>query len=336
MEHYTVHFLLSLVLITVLGIVTGWTDIHSHKIRNKHLHYALLVGVVLHTMFLWGEWVLCGRILVSSLFALAFGVGLWHFRFWTAGDAKLYATMVFLLPPYSPFSFIPVFINLLIIALVLLGAMMLWRLRIAHLKDAILDCLDIRRILSSALGIFSLLWFIPLVFSFVDIQLAPAFQLLVVILLFIVVSRILGEYQIAAFVVLAVGRIFIDPFLFQLDTWVQFLSTFALFFFAKNMIGELGEEVFRRRVPIGELRAGMVPAKVMRLVMPLDDKKKQVIIHPTVQGLSEEEVVLIQKAGHAEKKAEDILVQETVPFAPFIFLGVLATIAMHGGAFLLF
>lgn len=118
--------------IIFIGLRTSWDDYKTGKIRNKYIIGGLVYGciafIVLGLFLNLGLGYL-GKVVLNSVLALVIGYTFWNYRFWAAGDAKLFALFAFLLPlnyytngylPYFPASamllnvFIIVFVYLVI------------------------------------------------------------------------------------------------------------------------------------------------------------------------------------------------------------------------------
>lgn len=104
--------------ILFIGLATSYQDYHSGKIKNKWILWGMYWGVSWYSfLFLWSQlaphlplvisplrfsfllptdYLL--QIIVNSLISLAVGYLLWHFKLWSAGDAKLFFVFSLLLP----------------------------------------------------------------------------------------------------------------------------------------------------------------------------------------------------------------------------------------------
>lgn len=83
----------------ILGVLASYTDLRSGKVYNKHLIFFLLSGVGILILRL------CVDDEYLKIWSLTLGIGvvlavfLYAVRVWAAGDAKLYSTLLLLIPP---------------------------------------------------------------------------------------------------------------------------------------------------------------------------------------------------------------------------------------------
>jgi len=97
--------MIQLALIILVGAITSWEDIKFGKIRNKWVISATLIGLMYYyfifaTQFFNESFVLSDTypLLINTVLALFVGYWLWHFKLWSAGDAKLFTAYAFLVP----------------------------------------------------------------------------------------------------------------------------------------------------------------------------------------------------------------------------------------------
>jgi len=121
----------------IIGAVASYTDIKYGKIFNSLILLGLVYGIglisilFLHNVFFVGEsenFIYLGKVCLNAVLALATGYFLWHQKFWSAGDAKLFAVYALLLPlkfyDRSYFNYFPSFnlmINLFFPVVIVLG-----------------------------------------------------------------------------------------------------------------------------------------------------------------------------------------------------------------------
>ena len=320
------HLFVSLLTICILGVFASYTDIKQMRIKNIHVAAGMVTGLALFLIFDRAYWL---HYSVSVGTALVGGMLLWHFRFWTAGDAKLFLAMIMMIPPYSVWVPVPVFINTVLLAFGFLIVFFIWRLRPEHLQDAIQDSLQPMKILRIAIGIFGAMWAVRELLLALHLRLAFGVELLAVIAMYALLRRVLGKYSSTVFLGIAFARIILDPSVFTLPFLTQYLIMLLFFIIIRNFVGEVGEELFRRPVSPERLRPGMMLDKPLEL--QTDAGRQEVL--PSVRGLTAHD---IQTIRHAKTEIKYIYVQETLPFAPFIFAGVLVTFLLRGHGMILF
>lgn len=116
MKNSTAYIILDLLLLLPLlavGLVTAKEDIESGKIRNKWIMAGFVLGFFVY--FIFGIGTILAQtglfpvkvflapsfylqVLANSAVGFAVGYLLWHFKVWSAGDAKLFSLFIFLIP----------------------------------------------------------------------------------------------------------------------------------------------------------------------------------------------------------------------------------------------
>lgn len=81
-----------------LGVITAYTDIHFHKARNKHLLIFLLLGIAIQAACIIIEPSLWKKDLINIFLTYGTAISFYALKIWAAGDAKLFAVMVTLIP----------------------------------------------------------------------------------------------------------------------------------------------------------------------------------------------------------------------------------------------
>lgn len=90
-----------LFIIIFIGVITSYTDIKYGKIRNKEILGGLLLGIfsyLIIIVFLGTNLTYLRGVALNTLFAFLVGYGMWLFKLWTPGDAKLFTVYAFLIP----------------------------------------------------------------------------------------------------------------------------------------------------------------------------------------------------------------------------------------------
>jgi Flp pilus assembly protein protease CpaA len=330
------HILFSLIGIVLLGVITSYTDIKDRRIRNKHVLLGALYGLALALIFLLPNYEILLHYFIGAIAALISGVILWHLKFWTAGDAKLFTAIVMMTPPFTLFTAIPIFINTLMPIFVFLIVIMLIRLRYEYIKDAVLDTLNFKKMGKSIIGLFSIMWLVGFTLNYLGVHFTFAIQLVIIISIYMIVMKILGRFSIYAMITITILRLIFDKSIFSYSFMIQYAIILITFVIVRNFIIEISEETFRKKVKIKDLKKGMVP--VDKLVIYNEKKKQQIVeILTGTRGLSDAQVITLKGASHKGMfKQKHVYVQETLPFAPFILLGVLITFILRGHGIILF
>ena len=117
-----------------LGGVASYEDIREGKIRNKWILLGLCYGTIVYVYLLIANPPLLNihellPVLINAFLALCMGFLLWHLGLWSAGDAKLFFVLAFLLPSLQPndyvsfmglltYSFVPLFMFFVFFSLI--------------------------------------------------------------------------------------------------------------------------------------------------------------------------------------------------------------------------
>ncbi len=339
-------FYASVFLVSLLGALSSYTDIRFGKIRNIFVFPAIIAGIVIA--------VLSGAnpvaFFANAFLAFAFGFVLYLARLWSAGDSKLFLAFAILFPfnlysqGFALFpafsillnSFIPAFVVLFIASIVKTSS----KEKFAALEKA----LDPKSLASIAIILFAFYWLVNMLFSALAI---PADFFLVVIILFLFISILEKAFPKRIVLVSAIlsgllGALNLNELL-QPDFWLIFAFIFISMIFLRFFILYLGFFAFGQRVEVKDLKSGMVLLEGVyekngffekkklffpSIVNALQDIKTKYVFNLSSKGLSEEDVELLRSKNKARMLSfHSLLVQETIPFAPLLFVGTLLTFA---------
>jgi len=140
-------YLLLFCLALIIAFCTAYEDMKSGKIKNKLIAGGFLLGGGIYLIGYFisvfeGDYIL--KIFLNSLIALFWGYLIWYFGGWSAGDAKLFSVLAFLLPfkyyrpnYFPPLSYFPSFSILLNTFLLII--IFLFFKNIFYFKETILD-----------------------------------------------------------------------------------------------------------------------------------------------------------------------------------------------------
>jgi hypothetical protein len=127
----------------------------------------------------------------------------------------------------------------------------------------------------------------------------------------------------------------------QLEFWLRFIPMLFLFLFLMSFVVNLGTFMFDHEVKIPDLKRGMMPVQgVMKkgkkyMKVPFSgtvfSKKEDYLIDYSPVGLTSEQIKKLNELYKNGRLGFDSLtVQETMPFAALLFIGVLITILCQG------
>lgn len=119
--------------IFLLGAVTTYTDLRYGIIKNKHLLYAALYGIIFNVYFAFQQSMSINvHVILNLLLGIGIGVILYALHSWGAGDAKLFMVYCLLLPTGSnahivPFNSLALFINIFLFSLFILIPLIIFK-----------------------------------------------------------------------------------------------------------------------------------------------------------------------------------------------------------------
>lgn len=353
----TIH-LLFLIPIFIIGIICSYTDLKYNKIKNKWLAvgfiwvFLLYLSLFIYNLFFIHQQdnykYLLGMI-SNGVLALILGYFLWSFKFWAAGDAKLFALFAFLFPPefysktyFAQFPafllliniFVPLLSFFIILAMVFILKKTITVIRKGEFKFSLKDYLNNFK---NQFPIIVKNFFI-FIFIFIALQLffkevlsvanfitaaLPSFYLFLGIyflfhfaLSFIKKHKFLNMSLIVFGIFSFIYLIISSQTIFLLNS----LKTIAIFMFfvsySKKIIDFYIEHKEIQTVKPEAVKAGMFISS-----QGLSDDLKAKIGNFGKMSLSEEQAGAIR-----EISSGNILVYRTFALAPFIFLGAILTI----------
>lgn len=305
------------------------------------------------------------RILAAVLVAFLISGVMWWFDVWSAADAKLFTVYILLLPPAvtlggetQTFFSLVLLVNVYTAAFAIISIDFLirftarlhdrWRwyrqAETAERREAMTGLMAAMRSglpgwIKSLLGFSLILIVVRILRSLVREELAGVIDIddtLLFLLLFLAFKPLHAAFQIklvavGIVTVLAgyVGWLFYqDPSGAQvfemvgIGLWVIGLISFRYLYTYWAELVEL------TRIPLDELEEHMIVSKQVRSelleqeVFSADEVKAF-----SVEGLSEEYAKRIRQLYRNEEHPASIDIEKTIPFAPFLFAGVLITIA---------
>ncbi len=343
----------------IIGVVCGYTDIKYGKIKNAciliGLAWVLIVYILLgvYSFFYLGQMeniTYFGKMLLNGFITLIIGYLLWHFRLWTAADAKLFTLYALLIPlefysksyfPYFPSFlllinvFIPLFLLLTIKALIFGFKELLKTLRDfkklfgkESLKEIKTGLINSARVYTVFILIFVILQLLRDKTLVLFNKIIPD-PFLIFLLLFIAYRSIFSFFskQKVISVCLAIAGAGYAVYLLlnnQTSALLNILK-FALVFmvlvgFLRKLIDLYIEKKETFKVRIQELKEGMF--------LSLQSFSKEIAeklgpLRP--EGIAKEQIELI-KNSFAEEKDKELTVYKTFPFAPFMLSGAAITL----------
>ncbi len=283
-----------LAILTAVGGLVTLEDLKTKKIKNKWLALGLLSGLILDSAFLIFvglDPVYLGLVSLNFFSALAVGFLLWSLGSWPAGDAKLFALYVFLLPLHYYYkNYLPIFPGFALLLNIFIPF-----LTFLFLKSLFFLFLKIPYFLreKEKFHLFKN-------FSWSDF--------LKKTLLFVVLFNVLS--------VLILKSSF---------SWKNFLIYFFLFWSVEKIISLYLNIYSKEEIAIARLSARENLSEEIKNEPELLDSLGAL----GAEGLEEEQVEKIKKF-FAQKGRDTIHVYRSLPFSLWIGLGVLLTVILKG------
>ncbi len=336
---------LNLLAICLLGFITSYTDLRFGRIANTIVFPAIAIAFVLNLVNA-GSWT---AFLLNGFFAFLFGFLLFLARLWSAADSKLFLAFALLFPLSfysSQFLFFPAFaiiLNAFITAFFVLFLFALLKTTREQKLVSFRNTFQPKAVAALAIVLFAFYWLLSLFFSLLQM---PLDFFLIVLLLFFFVAAL--ESIFPKKFVLVCGVISIEFLFMQFNAVAQpgFLSNFfliiAIMLFLRFFVLQLGFFSFGKRKEIADLKPGMALLEGVfeqndflekkklffpSLINVLQDIKTNYVLDISVKGISKEDIALLRKAeANGKVRFHSLLVQETMPFAPILFIGVLLSL----------
>lgn len=351
--------LIALTIVTC--VVASITDIKYSKIYNKHLIINFTLGIILYLMkFIAGfklvnsiptccieKWMI--NILVGLIISLCF----YFFKIWSAGDAKLFILILFLIPYYVYFtkqnSIFPGYIILIYIfsiAFIYLGietiVLKIKESRASFNSIIIKNIFDYinknkNKIISSLieatirfvffyLFIFNLDFIIIRYFNNFYIDNASLFVLFNAFIVSIIAKLISNKriyYILYIITVLSTLTVILSTKLLRIESGFN-LNVFAIVFIVM-FIRYIAESYNYKVIPTSEIKHGDILAKEVFILFQFSKIKGLPTYksETTKARLKEKEVESIKRWEKSKYGSEFIKIVKVLPFAPFISGGLL-------------
>ncbi len=349
--------------IVVLGVMTSYTDIFTGKIRNKHIIAALAFIPVAYAVLMAYSSVIgieirfsyLSDLAVNMAIALVFGFFAWHMRMWSAADAKLFLAYSGLVPltAYSN-AYIAYFPSFILLVNTFFPIFIFYGFKSVistsrKEKMESLKKMDSNQVLSLVSVVFLAILISRILVGLVRVDIGFLGSVLLMMSALYVARNNVGVWKSLLFVVPL--AILIDySYLFSLDFLFRVL-VFSLILVPVSLVIIFSEALVTKLVKVRDLRPGMVLSdniylergKYKRMeAMEAQlgkgiEKDKLLDVGMRPEGLTIEDsrkIKLLHERGRLD--FEGIKVKQTLPFSPFMFLGVVLTLLAQGNFIALF
>ncbi len=348
--------------IVAIGVVlavclyVSYTDIRYKKIGNIYTYGLVLLGLVGQGVFIYrgattlaqALWLLVGGLAVAFL--------MYYLGIWSPGDSKLFWGVCVALPPtlyglgmwrYPPFliavnTFVPYFLIMMVVIL----AQTSWQQKWQVLKDI----LSPKFLLRFGLSMISFTGLSTLLNLLLPFNLDYFSAIILFVVLFSVFDQFVDKnkqfYFLLPLSLAAIWPALRDPTYFLTTLGI----TTGVFLVFRFFVAQLGDYLFVKEINVNELKKGVVPANIIVrdeaghyqaqeisftsfISIASRPRKGEVVMDITPEGLSEAKVGELKELaaqGHFAGFGNKVKVQESIPFAPIVLIGVVLTILSRG------
>ena len=339
-----------ILVIVILGIITSYQDIKIGKIKNKWTFSAIIIGLILNTIILsYSSSTMLFRYYLNLIISIGFSVLLWINYFWSAGDVKLFVAYVALLPIAFTNSKYPSFILFINTIVPYFFYLLLKSLVFTKLKDKKYVLIDaIKQLPIKFIIFFVISWAIRSLSNYLGNESRVVYYIMLMVgymIINLLVAQIFDLVKINKKYIfifyLFVGIIRIS-FNYEIITDISYIKSVfyvtLLFIFIKNIAYGLGMKSFIKEVKIIKLKPGMLLVENILKNKGKYEKRKVVAtdlfsskaLNYKPEGIENKEIQKLKQL-YKNKKLDfnTIKVQESVAFAPIMFLGVIITILIN-------
>jgi len=347
----------------VFGAVTSYTDVKHGKIRNIHVLLLIAAGLLLNVFYT--------RLLLypsldpkSDFFqtvtnmaiSLLFGFSLYMAGLMPAADAKLFFGYATLLPVFiykhgyvSYFPSLVLLINSVIPVAIFYITTSLLRMDLKFMKKEVKESFSPKNLAKTILFIFGLFFIFQPVFSYFNFQPDVLTSSVILFICMELTKKIKPSHLYVLCVILSVARII---FFYSTIASVSFLANFFTTLFAfvllRILISGIVDFSFTKDVKIKDLRPGMILGEclvrekggfvkkesMLFTIFDIFRSVKESFSLDVCTSLTEKDIRKLKEYRKGGKlEFNTVKIANTVPFAPFLFFGVLLTFFLQGSLF---
>jgi hypothetical protein len=323
---------LILIAIVVFGFINSYTDFKYSKIKNIWIITMILSALILNVYMNSFTY----ETIINSLISLALGFFLFYLNYWSAGDAKLFFAFSLLLPisiyhfgKINYFPSIAILINSFVPVTIYYLSKSFFGIKIKNAVKMLKNQFKPKDLISTVLFLFGF----PFVFSFLHIGVDVISSTFIILLLFQALKKFPKKYSLILFVGLStLNLIFENVKIVSLPYLYTFILSIIIYQIFNFFLGFLSTLSFSKSVTIGKLRSGMILGESLFKLGNIFSKKQTK--GERIDKLSEEDIFMLKKLQNSKKlNFKTLLIEGTIPFALFIFLGVLITYLVGGNVF---
>lgn len=320
---------LTLIAIIVFGFINSYTDIKSAKIKNVLIILMIAAGLVLN--FYFNSFTT--DTVLNSLISIGLGFMLFYYNYWSAGDAKLFFAFTLLVPisiyHFGKVSFFPsisILINSFVPVTIFYFFVSLRKINTEKIMKSVKNMSKPETLLITVLFLFGF----SVIFKILNVKLDVLSSTFILFLLFQILGKYRKRYTIALFGFLSVLNFIVqESEVLTLSYLINFLLVIAIYGILNILLSFISGFSFSSKTAINSLRPGMISGEPLYYRNDKFDYKPpgEKITKLTEKDISN--LKMMFKSG----KLKSILIEKAIPFAPFIFLGVLLTYFFQGNFF---
>ena len=322
----------------ILCFISTITDCKEKKIFNKVIILFLLLSLCFYIIFFNQiENIQIRPFCINLLISLIISFVFFYFKIWSAGDAKLFCTLIFMIPyelyEVNDKNVFPALYLLIIIfssafIYVFFETLFLWIKDSEKFKHNKLSTVQIKEmILYYFMGYF-ISFFISIFFTLINNDFVfnnEGLLLIINVLLLFCLYRIINTNKKS---LIFTGLFGVIDIIFILYFKVQFQNiNYKLFFIVIAIIifRNLSEKYNYKEILIEELKPRMILSygSVLSFYASRIKGLPKSTTENTDSRITEEEVESIKRWSKTKKGSDKIVVVRFMPFAPFIFVGEL-------------
>lgn len=313
------------------------------------------------------------ELITNVIFSVLVGFGLWYFKVWSAADGKLFIAFSALLPlsvynlGYQEWvPFFTLLVNIFIVALIVMVIYMFFHAKLKSiyisLKAFSLDFFHPKQFLDSAVYLFAIYWIIQILLSFIGLSSNFIITAGLTMIFFALVKNKLGKRSLYLVFGIVALRFFIDKSVYTFDFWLDFIILVFVWRLLRSFLmgttSALGAEIFSDEVSLSKLKPGMIMVEPIFKLNHLNEDDSSQLKKNKVEVIKKNgfyyfnsskplkgsiEVVQNEPEGLTQKQLDKIKyldfqkikVAHAIPFAPFIFIGVIITLLIKGNILIL-
>lgn len=323
----------------LLGIISVVTDVKNKKIYNRNIIIAVIMSTLVYAIF-WKqiEFIYLKNFLINLCISILISFLFYYFKIWSAGDAKLFLAIIYMIPyelyevettNFFPGLYILILIFSTAFLYVVIETIYLWIKdeekfkKIKQLKLSKSQISDF--IVKYFMGYFIILFINNILFKvFSEFKQNNAGLIIVCnMLLLIFIYRVINDRKrtIITMIVFVIANI-IYYLIFGIEIYGINIKMLLLVFII-ILFRMISEKYNYERIKIEDLKPRMIlsygsillfyGSKVQGLPQNTDES--------TDSRLTNEEVDSIKRWSKTKKGTESITIVRHMPFAPFMLIG---------------